>query len=195
MSAQRSIDPRPPLRSSGARLRPRSSGRWTFTPISPRAFRRQVRFHLKKLVGHLVQRLRRECFSVTIPCSARRCSPISSRSDRRRGGEMQPPHAAVVGIGAPLDQTARFQPVDQAADRDRLDLDDRGKFVLRHARLALQPAAGSPTAPVSCRARAPAGRHGCGTVAPRRAARSTRCGRRRNRTPFYSPALGHITNA
>ena len=52
---------------------------------------------------------------------------------------MQTADAAIGRIGAALDQPARFEAIDQTADRDRLDLADRGHFVLGDARLAAQP--------------------------------------------------------
>ncbi len=61
---------------------------------------------------------------------------------------MQAADAAVGGIGAALDQRAGFQPVYQAADRDRLDFADSRHFVLRrYAGLAGQPRQNHPLCP------------------------------------------------
>ena len=57
---------------------------------------------------------------------------------RGRRHQLQPPDPAVPRIGPALDEAARLQPIDQAADGDRLDLDDRRQLVLGKSRLALE---------------------------------------------------------
>ena len=60
---------------------------------------------------------------------------------------MQAPDAAVLRVGPALHHAARFQPVDQAGDGDRLDLQDFGQFLLRQAWLALEPDQDAPLRP------------------------------------------------
>ena len=57
---------------------------------------------------------------------------------------MQAPDAAVLRVGPALHHAAGLQPVDQPGDGDRLDLQDLGQFLLRQARLALQPDQDAP---------------------------------------------------
>ena len=52
---------------------------------------------------------------------------------------MQAPDAPVPRIGAAFHHPARFQPVDQPGDADRLDLQQFGEFLLGQAGLTLQP--------------------------------------------------------
>ena len=51
---------------------------------------------------------------------------------------MQPPYAPIGGIGASFEEPARFQPVYQSADRDRLHFTKRRHLILRQARLTFQ---------------------------------------------------------
>ena len=53
--------------------------------------------------------------------------------------QMQPANAPILGVGTPLDEAARLEPVDEPRHGDRLDLDETGEFVLRQARLTLEP--------------------------------------------------------
>ena len=76
-----------------------------------------------------------------------RCSSISSSTSLGGRQQMQPPDAAVARVRPPLHHAARLQPVDQAGDGDRLDLQQFGKFLLRDAGLALQPDQDAPLRP------------------------------------------------
>ena len=60
---------------------------------------------------------------------------------------MQPPDPAIARIGSALDEAARLQPVDQAPDADRLDLDDGRELVLRESGLALEVHQDHPLGP------------------------------------------------
>ncbi len=61
------------------------------------------------------------------------------------GGQVELPGAAVVGIGAALDQAGFLEPVDHPAQRDRLDLEPLGIEALVLARGAVeQSAAAAP---------------------------------------------------
>jgi len=51
---------------------------------------------------------------------------------------MKAPNPAIRRVMPPLHKTACLEPVDKPADGDRLDLDERGKLVLRHAGLTLE---------------------------------------------------------
>ena len=53
-------------------------------------------------------------------------------------GEMQQPDAAVLGMGAPLDELRLFQPVEDARQGDRLDFEDLGQAALLDALVARQ---------------------------------------------------------
>ena len=64
-----------------------------------------------------------------------------------RTQQMQPPDAPVPRIRTPLDHAARLQPVDQTGDRDRLDFQNFGQFLLGNARLAVQPDQDGPLRP------------------------------------------------
>jgi len=65
--------------------------------------------------------------------------------DRLRGGQkVQPPHPAVSRIGTALHQPAGFEPVDQPADADRLDFEQRCHLDLRQPRLCVQAGQNHP---------------------------------------------------
>ena len=67
-------------------------------------------------------------------------------AQHRQGGrlQVQAPDAAVARVGPALHHAARLQPVDQAGDGDRLDLQQFGQLLLGDAGLALEPDQDAP---------------------------------------------------
>src|SRR3569623_650940 len=64
------------------------------------------------------------------------------------GGQVDQPNAAVGWIATPLDQPGFLEPVDHAAERDRLDLEQVGEAALVEALMARQ---GRQRAPLRAR--------------------------------------------
>ncbi len=60
---------------------------------------------------------------------------------------MQPPDPPVPRVRATFDHAARFQPVDQTGNRDRLDFKQFGQLFLGDARLTFQPDQDGPLRP------------------------------------------------
>ena len=67
-------------------------------------------------------------------------------AQHRQGGglQVQAPDAAVARVGPALDHAARLQPVDQAGDGDRLDLQQLRQLLLGDAGLAFEPDQDAP---------------------------------------------------
>src|SRR3569832_981782 len=96
----------------------------------------QFRFHMKKGVDQVLAH-----FPVQ-PFGDLRVEQGLIAGDLDQDGlcgrqKMQTTYAPVVRVGTPLDHAARFEPVYQPSNRDRLDLAERGEFVLRETRLAV----------------------------------------------------------
>ncbi len=59
-------------------------------------------------------------------------------------GQVQPPSPAILGVAATLDQAALFQPIDDPAQGDRLDIEMIGKLDLTKPRFAPHPSERPP---------------------------------------------------
>ena len=70
---------------------------------------------------------------------------LQQRPCRRR--QEQPLGPAVIGIGAAFDQAVLAQPVEQAGQSDRLEVEHFGKFGLLEALKAVEPRRAPPIAP------------------------------------------------
>ena len=60
------------------------------------------------------------------------------------GGQMQPPRAPIIRIAAALDQSGFFEPIDDSAQGNRLDVEVIGKLDLSKPRLATEPSKHAP---------------------------------------------------
>src|SRR6185312_12705649 len=60
------------------------------------------------------------------------------------GLQVQSPDPPIPWIGSALHHAARFQPVDQPRDSDRLDIQELRQFLLRQPRLTFQPDQDAP---------------------------------------------------
>jgi hypothetical protein len=60
-------------------------------------------------------------------------SSMSSTTSCALGSQMQAPATAIAGVGAAFDESGLLQPVDHAADRDRLHFQEFGQLVLGQA--------------------------------------------------------------
>ena len=107
----------------------------------------QIFFHDRKLRDHLLDasRARRRRARSPSVSSPRSRKPFEQRPRRRR--QEQPLGAAVVGIGAALDQAAVAKPVEQPGQRDRLQIEHFGEFGLLETLEAVEPRQHRPLGP------------------------------------------------
>ena len=102
---------------------------------------------------------------------------MSSISGCAACGKAQQAHAAVPAMEQPLDQARLLQPVEDARERDRLDLEELGQRALLDALVARQMRQHLALRPGQTRVRAHSARSACASGGPRRAGGSRDCGR------------------